>query len=182
MSDITTRDIPEIEPLRRRKSDFHAANRGGPVLTIVSPSDPDAESRVVGDIVRAEALAGLHSVEIRSELSAAQTLLRRVWEAYAKCYNAKKVLERYASERILAHMNAQIQASPSEVELAKAAMDEAVDQVSRARDSLEKVRSHVEVASREVTRLGVLAAISDSLGNSVTPEIVQDINKINLLI
>lgn len=182
MSDVTTRDILEIEPLRRRKSDFHAASRGGPVLSIVSPSEPGAESRIAVDIVRAEALAGLHSVEIRRELVDAQTLLRRLWEAYAQCYISKKVIEGHASQRTLAHMNAQIQASPSEIELARAAMDEAVAYVSMARDNLESIRRHVESASREVSRLGVLAAISDSRGNSVTPEIVQDINKINLLI
>ena len=119
---------------------------------------------------------------IKYDLAEAQTLLRRVWGSYAKCYSSTKVLERLAQDAILRHVNASAGAAPSEIEQTRSWMDASVANATFARDGLEKVRGHVESVSREVTRLGVLAAIADSLGEPVSTDILEDINKLKLLI
>ena len=181
MSESTTLDIPEIPAIRRRKSDFHSRG-GAPVLSLVTDADPHLEERSAGDAARTQALQGVSPNLIKYDLAEAQALLRRVWAAYAKCYTDKKVLEKYAGDRILQHMNATASASSSEIEAARQQMDVAIANATLSRDNLEKVRGHVESVSREVTRLGVLAAISDELGSSVSPEIAEEIEKLKLLI
>jgi len=182
MSDTTTLDIPEIPAIRRRKSDFHARPEGKPMLSLVTGADPGAEERQAADEVRHQALAGISSPVIKYDLAEAQTLLRRVWGSYAKCYSSTKVLERLAQDAILRHVNASAGATRSEIEQARSWMDTSVANATFARDGLEKVRGHVESVSREVTRLGVLAAIADSIGEPVSTDILEDINKLKLLI
>ncbi len=168
-------DIPDLPAIRRRRSDFEAKPDGKPMLSIVSGSDPGAEERQAADEVRHRALAGVSSPVIKYDLAEAQTLLRRLWGSYAKCYSSTRVLERIAQDAILRHVNASAGATRSEIEQARSWMDTSVANATVARDGLEKVRGHVESVSREVTRLGVLAAIANALGEAVPRDVEADI-------